>query len=186
MSQHTFAIILTCAAILFWLWWVFRDLLIGRSARTYVVTAYRWGHRDNHSYVVACVPEFEKAVKLAESHVDYRGGKYGCEVTDETGRQVHYIESSYYGSAGRHSPSCHPVDRKKPFEYNSFVCGKCFKQLSDEEKLRHSNATEWLNPQFLDQIVGGFNRIAYGDITLEGARESAMVTLRKIKEMRER
>jgi hypothetical protein len=48
----------------------------------YVVTAYRWGDRNNHSYVLGAFNKITKAVKCADSHAQYRGGKYAC-VVDE-------------------------------------------------------------------------------------------------------
>jgi hypothetical protein len=76
---------------------------------TYVVTAYRWGQRNAHSYVVGAYPGLEAAKAAAIEHVDYRGGKYGCEVVaavewtengPDHGPQVFYVESPYYGMAG--------------------------------------------------------------------------------------
>lgn len=46
----------------------------------YVVTAYRWGGRENHSYLVGVYDNQEKALKVASEHNKYRGGKYDCEV----------------------------------------------------------------------------------------------------------
>ncbi len=48
----------------------------------YVVTAYRWGRKENHSYVLGVFSKKAKAIKVADSHRDYRGGKYDC-VVDE-------------------------------------------------------------------------------------------------------
>lgn len=46
----------------------------------YVITAYRWGGRDNHSYVVAVSTSEKKALITAEKEEKYRGGKYECSV----------------------------------------------------------------------------------------------------------
>lgn len=80
----------------------------------FVLTAYRWGLRDAHSYVVGAYPTRQLALSAAEQHLDYRGGKYGVEVVecggdaDEGGengpRQVAYLESPYFGF-GRTKPS---------------------------------------------------------------------------------
>ena len=77
---------------------------------TYVVTAYRWGQRNAHSYVVGAYPTSDAAIAGAKAHVDYRGGKYGCEVVrcgpweddhdDWSGQQIAYVECPYYGLAG--------------------------------------------------------------------------------------
>lgn len=96
----------------------------------FVVTAYRWGLRDAHSYVVGVYVDEAKAKKVAEGHVGYRGGKYGCLVERFTGEEpdaddilerppherVAYYESPYFGAAGRNSPSCDPVDPAKQID----------------------------------------------------------------------
>ncbi len=46
----------------------------------YIVTAYRWGNRKDHSYVVGAFDKKDAAKKCADSHRDYRGGKYSCDV----------------------------------------------------------------------------------------------------------
>ena len=89
---------------------------------TYVVTAYRWGQRNAHSYVVGAYATREEADKAAAEHADYRGGKYGCEVVaafpwaedgpHDTAEQVHYVESPYHGMAGD-SGHFHPADKDK-------------------------------------------------------------------------
>jgi len=90
--------------------------------KAFVVTAYRWGQRNAHSYVVGCFDSLAAATKCADNHVDYRGGKYGCEVVaacfwsekaDECAEQVYYKESPYYGLAAN-ANHFHPADRNKP------------------------------------------------------------------------
>lgn len=46
----------------------------------YIVTAYRWGNRKDHSYNLGVFTKKDKAQKVADSHRDYRGGKYACVV----------------------------------------------------------------------------------------------------------
>ena len=46
----------------------------------YIVTAYRRGERENHSYVVGCFLQGKQAKECADSHTEYRGGKYACAV----------------------------------------------------------------------------------------------------------
>ena len=48
----------------------------------YVVTAYKWGFNDTHSYILGVFSKKDKAIEVADSHRDYRGGKYSC-VVDE-------------------------------------------------------------------------------------------------------
>jgi len=57
------------------------------SSEIYTVTAYRWGDRENHSYIVGAfqVPgDNDKAEALAldaaVEESNYRGGKYECEI----------------------------------------------------------------------------------------------------------
>ncbi len=40
----------------------------------YVVTMYRWGNRENHSYVLGVFSTKTKAIKAGEKEQSYRGG----------------------------------------------------------------------------------------------------------------
>lgn len=46
----------------------------------YCVTAYRWGNKEAHSYVVGVFDSLELAVEAAIAEKEWRGGKYECEV----------------------------------------------------------------------------------------------------------
>lgn len=46
----------------------------------YVVTMYRWGNRENHSYLLCICDAENKAVKRAKKEEHYRGGKYKAEI----------------------------------------------------------------------------------------------------------
>lgn len=46
----------------------------------YTVHAWRWGNRENHSYLVGVFSDSHKAILAAESEEDFRGGKYSCEI----------------------------------------------------------------------------------------------------------
>lgn len=46
----------------------------------YIVTAYRWGDRSNHSYTVCVFNSKHMAIECANNHAIYRGGKYECVV----------------------------------------------------------------------------------------------------------
>jgi hypothetical protein len=96
------------------------------SAPIYVVAAYRHGLRDAHSYVVGAYITESAAREAAHAHVQWRGGKYGCEVVEcnasiccpENGGgnmrgQVYYAEASHFGSFGRNRPACQPADVTK-------------------------------------------------------------------------
>lgn len=51
----------------------------------YTVTAYRWGSREMHSYIVGVRSKKHAALKLAEQEEAHRGGtKYICEVLEWT------------------------------------------------------------------------------------------------------
>ena len=50
------------------------------SKEIYVVIAYRWGNNSDHSYTLAAFNKKDAAIKCADSHTEYRGGKYGCVV----------------------------------------------------------------------------------------------------------
>ena len=46
----------------------------------FVVTAYRWGSKEGHSYVVGVFDTEELAIAQAKMEKEWRGGKYECEV----------------------------------------------------------------------------------------------------------
>jgi hypothetical protein len=48
--------------------------------KVYVVTAYRWGNREGHSYVVGTFDNEELALEKAAYEREWRGGKYTCEI----------------------------------------------------------------------------------------------------------
>ena len=50
------------------------------KAQVYTVTAYKFGDRTKHSYIVGVYPKKHTALKAAEIEEDYRGNKYTCEV----------------------------------------------------------------------------------------------------------
>ena len=46
----------------------------------FTVLACRWGSKDTHSYVVGVYADEAQALRIADEHETYRGGKYECEV----------------------------------------------------------------------------------------------------------
>ena len=53
------------------------------SNNVYVVTAYRFGDREKHSYVVGVYSSKELAFEAANEEEAHRGGnKYECEIID--------------------------------------------------------------------------------------------------------
>lgn len=50
--------------------------------KSYVVIAYKWGERSNHSYTVGIFSKKHKAIECADSHCLYRGLKYSCCVEE--------------------------------------------------------------------------------------------------------
>lgn len=59
--------------------------------KLYIVTAYRWGDRQHHSYVIGVFSKKQKAINEAEKEERHRGGKYRAEVI-ETEIDVSYAE----------------------------------------------------------------------------------------------
>ena len=56
---------------------------MSKPNHNYVVTAYRQGDRENHSYVLGVYTTKTKAVKAAEAEEAHRSGnKYICEVLE--------------------------------------------------------------------------------------------------------
>jgi hypothetical protein len=53
----------------------------------YIVTSYRWGNHQDHSYPIGAFTKKAQAIKAADSHAEYRGGKYECEVDEVTADQ---------------------------------------------------------------------------------------------------
>lgn len=51
-----------------------------KGSEIFVVIAYRWGERENHSYTVGVFNRLDQARSCANSHTEYRGGKYACTV----------------------------------------------------------------------------------------------------------
>lgn len=93
----------------------------------HLVVAYRYGLRDDHSYVVGAYATPDLALRAADEHVQHRGGKYGCEVlaceirttTDEYDAippQTAFIESPYFGLLGRGSQCADQTDPQKRHE----------------------------------------------------------------------
>ena len=67
----------------------------------YVVNAFRWGGRENHSYFVGVYSDEIQAIKAAIDHEEYRGGKYQCEVIEaqvdrEKGDTFHHYVRKIY------------------------------------------------------------------------------------------
>jgi hypothetical protein len=48
----------------------------------FVVTAYRYGDTEKHSYVVGAYTTKEKAEQAKNSEESYRGGKYECGIAE--------------------------------------------------------------------------------------------------------
>lgn len=50
--------------------------------KVYVVTAYRWGDHEQHSYVVGAFSNPNKATRSKHDEEQHRGGKYSCEIVE--------------------------------------------------------------------------------------------------------
>jgi len=94
------------------------------ACSAFVVVAYRYGLRDDHSYVVGVFSDLGLALQAADDHVGHRGGKYGCEVLDcdvrtktdewdELPPQIAFVESPYLGLLGRGSQCADMMDVQK-------------------------------------------------------------------------
>ena len=46
----------------------------------YTVRACRWGHREDHSYIVGVYSTSDSALAAARKEEAWRGGKYECEI----------------------------------------------------------------------------------------------------------
>jgi|GEM_PF-3491937 len=108
------------------------------SLCVWVVVAYRYGMRDLHSYVVGAYSSEEAARAGAAGEMDYRGGKYGCEVVKcevqaayqegDAPKQTHYVESPYHGMlGGGRNPADHTSDSWKEKMLAAHVGGKTHK-----------------------------------------------------------
>lgn len=60
--------------------------------KIYVVTARKWGDNETHNYVVGVFLDMEVAKSVADSHCQYRGGKYSLVV--EEGNEGEYNEDA--------------------------------------------------------------------------------------------
>jgi len=52
------------------------------NQQVYIVTAYRYGDRERHSYVVTCCSTLKEAEDFAKKEEELRAGKYSCEVIE--------------------------------------------------------------------------------------------------------
>ena len=48
----------------------------------YIVTAYKGGNRNDHSYNLGVFKNKKTAIIIANNHCEYRGGKYACVVEE--------------------------------------------------------------------------------------------------------
>jgi len=53
-----------------------------KDKKYYIVTAYRWGERSDHSYFVGLFDKKHIAIEAAKEEEDWRGGKYKCKVIE--------------------------------------------------------------------------------------------------------
>lgn len=65
----------------------------------HIVTAYRWGKREDYSYNIGVFTKKHKAQQIAEEHCRHRGGKYACVVEkcipNEFNNDLDYITEIY-------------------------------------------------------------------------------------------
>ena len=59
----------------------------------YLIIAYRWANRNDHSYEIGYFGELNEATKKAEQETYFRAGKYSCVVFDiRENKAVHITE----------------------------------------------------------------------------------------------
>ena len=51
-----------------------------KTTKIFITTMYRWGNRENHSYIVYAGQDKEYAIKAGIDEKEFRGGKYEPEV----------------------------------------------------------------------------------------------------------
>ena len=56
--------------------WEQSDKFIEEELELYTVLSHRWGDEEDHTYLVGSFRTLEKAIAVAKSHREYRGGKY--------------------------------------------------------------------------------------------------------------
>ena len=61
----------------------------------YVVTMYRWGNRENHSYVTWAGTSKKQALEESEKEADDGGGEYVAEVLEFTGAKMKRIQAIF-------------------------------------------------------------------------------------------
>ena len=93
------------------------------SKEVYVVIAYRWGDRANYSYTLGAFDTKDAAVKCAESHVNFRGGKYDCVVEKCILNQFennwdNYTEEIHWAKAKRTRCFMSILDRIRSIEFD--------------------------------------------------------------------
>jgi hypothetical protein len=65
-----------------------------QNNKIYIVTMYRWGNKENHSYVIGAFTDSKEAVKAGISHSQYRDGKYDPEIIEVDLNRVYYEDGS--------------------------------------------------------------------------------------------
>jgi len=63
-----------------------------------VVTAYRWGDQESHSYVVGAYLNYGSAAYAADVEKTWRGGKYECKITEHTIGEIEEKKDEYHKS----------------------------------------------------------------------------------------
>lgn len=55
---------------------------MAKKNKLYVVTMYRWGERENHSYLLGVFNSKHRAKEIGAEHAEYRGNKYEPEIVE--------------------------------------------------------------------------------------------------------
>lgn len=70
----------------------------------YILTARRWNNDNDHNYTLGVFTNLKKAIKVANDHKAYRGGKYEisiekCRINFFNEDHITYTEEVYNTSA---------------------------------------------------------------------------------------
>lgn len=85
----------------------------------YIVTMYRFGHRQGHSYVLVVTQNKDTAIAHANSEEHDRGGKYAAEIVGyklddpENWQVIKKLDSFYKDKTNAICNSCGQVIKEK-------------------------------------------------------------------------
>ena len=114
----------------------------------YVCVAYRYGHRESHSYVVDICKGIDTAKEAAEKEVTERGGKYSVVVFGKN-NALNEVEEVYIA----HCPEHYTKGTKPP---SPLIESKYCDELV--EYLKRIEGGERIDSIYINAIIGNFIR----------------------------